>query len=45
MIFDALPVGRMELDGDNPSALVQEYVTKLAEKGLWEIHRKYIDVQ
>jgi YhcH/YjgK/YiaL family protein len=25
--------------------LVQEYVTKPVEQGLWEAHRKYIDVQ
>jgi YhcH/YjgK/YiaL family protein len=41
----SLPIGRMEIDGDTLFALVQEYVTKPAEQGLWEAHRKYIDVQ
>jgi YhcH/YjgK/YiaL family protein len=41
----SLPIGRMEIDGDNLYALVQEYVTKPLEQGLWESHRKYIDVQ
>jgi YhcH/YjgK/YiaL family protein len=26
-------------------ALVQEYDTKLKEQGLWEAHRRYIDLQ
>jgi YhcH/YjgK/YiaL family protein len=41
----SLPPGRMDIDGDNLYALVQEYVTKPAEQGMWEAHRKYIDVQ
>ncbi len=41
----ALPVGRLELDGDNLYALVREYTTKPAEQGVWEAHRKYIDIQ
>jgi YhcH/YjgK/YiaL family protein len=41
----SLPVGRMDIDGDNLYVLVQEYVTKPVEKGIWEAHRKYIDVQ
>jgi YhcH/YjgK/YiaL family protein len=41
----ALPIGRIDIDGDNLYAMVQEYVTKPVEQGLWEAHRKYIDVQ
>ncbi len=43
--LNTLPVGRVDIDGENLFALVQEYTTKPAEKGLWEAHRKYIDVQ
>jgi YhcH/YjgK/YiaL family protein len=41
----SLPIGRLDIDGDNLYALVQEYVTKPVEQGVWEAHRKYIDVQ
>lgn len=41
----SLPVGRMDIDGDNLYVLVQEYVTKPVERGVWEAHQKYIDVQ
>lgn len=37
--------GRYDLDGDNVYALVQRYDTKPREKGVWEAHRRYIDVQ
>lgn len=40
-----LPVGRNEISGDDIYALVQEYMTKPAEAGVWESHRKYIDIQ
>jgi len=40
-----LPLGRMEIDGNNLYALVQEYKTKPAEQGVWEAHRQYIDIQ
>jgi YhcH/YjgK/YiaL family protein len=40
-----LPVGRHEIDGTNMYALVQEYSTKPKEKGIWEAHRCYIDLQ
>lgn len=43
--LNALPVGRVDLDGDNLFALVQEYDTKPRDDGVWEAHRKYIDVQ
>ena len=41
----ALPVGRVDLEGDHLFALVQEYTTKPMDDGLWEAHRTYIDVQ
>ena len=41
----ALPLGRVEVDGDNLYALVQEYVTRPVEQSRWEAHRSYIDVQ
>ncbi len=39
------PVGKIEIDGDRVFALVQEYNTKPREKGFWEAHRQYIDIQ
>lgn len=41
----ALPLGRIELEGDLLFALVQEYTTKDAAQCRWEAHRKYHDVQ
>lgn len=43
--LNALPVGRVDLEGDQLFALVQEYDTKPMADGLWEAHRQYIDVQ
>jgi biofilm protein TabA len=37
--------GRYAIDGDQIFALFQEYNTKPREGGLWEAHRKYIDIQ
>jgi YhcH/YjgK/YiaL family protein len=37
--------GRYDLDGDNAYALVQRYTTKPQSEGVFEAHRKYIDVQ
>jgi len=37
--------GKYEIEGSNIYALVQEYETKTKEKGRWEAHRRYIDVQ
>ncbi len=37
--------GKYEIDGSNVYALVQQYETKLKEKGRWEAHRRYLDVQ
>lgn len=40
-----LPDGRIDIDGDNLFAIVQQYITKAPTEGFWEAHRKYIDVQ
>ncbi len=40
-----LQPGKYPIEGDNVYALVQHYETKPKEKGLWEAHRQYIDVQ
>jgi YhcH/YjgK/YiaL family protein len=37
--------GRYPIDGELLFALFQEYNTKPRENGLWEAHRKYIDIQ
>lgn len=37
--------GKYEIQGTEVYALVQQYETKPLEKGAWEAHRKYIDVQ
>jgi YhcH/YjgK/YiaL family protein len=41
----ATDVGRYEIDGSNLYAMVQQYSTKLREQGVWEAHRRYIDLQ
>lgn len=41
----ALPIGRINLDGDQVYVLVQEYLTKRPDQGFWESHRRYLDVQ
>lgn len=38
-------LGRHEIDGDQVFALVERYATKPLENGLFEAHRKYMDVQ
>ncbi len=43
--FSQMPDGRIDLDGDTVFALVQRYTTKPKAEGVWEAHRKYIDVQ
>jgi biofilm protein TabA len=40
-----LSPGRHSIDGENAFAIVQEYQTKPRAQGLWEAHRRYIDVQ
>lgn len=39
------PVGRYEVQGDEFFFVVDEYETKPAEEGRFEIHRKYLDIQ
>lgn len=41
----ALPVGRIDIDGDEVFANVQEYETTPAGERLYEAHRRYYDVQ
>ncbi len=43
--FDDMALGRYAIDGDNLFALVQQYETKARDQGVWEAHRRYIDVQ
>jgi len=43
--FAGMAPGRYDIDGNNVYALVQQYETKPREKGVWEAHRRYIDVQ
>ncbi|MGQ9673222.1 MAG: YhcH/YjgK/YiaL family protein [Candidatus Aminicenantales bacterium] len=40
-----LAVGRYELDGTNLFAIISEYETKPKDKGKWEAHRRYFDIQ
>ena len=40
-----LEVGRHEIDGKFMFAFVQQYNTKQKEHGVWEAHRRYIDLQ
>lgn len=40
-----LEPGRYEIEGSSVYAMVQQYETKQMENGVWEAHRKYIDVQ
>lgn len=37
--------GRYDLDGDRLFLMVQEYDTRKRDGGVWEAHRKYIDLQ
>jgi YhcH/YjgK/YiaL family protein len=45
--FDLLRAepGRHEIAGDDVFALLQEYRTKPESEGIWESHRRYLDVQ
>lgn len=43
--MSSLVQGRHEIDSSNIYAMVQSYETKTKEKGIWEAHRRYIDVQ
>lgn len=41
----ALSPSRIELEGDKVFAMIQHYDTKPVAKGMWEAHRKYLDIQ
>ncbi|HHW31323.1 MAG TPA: DUF386 domain-containing protein [Clostridiaceae bacterium] len=40
-----LEPGRYEIDGDTVYANVSRYDSKPRDKGVWEAHRRYIDIQ
>ena len=40
----AVPIGRHEIDGDALFVLVQDITTKPLEQGVWEAHRRYLDI-
>jgi len=40
-----LAAGRYELDGTKLFAIVSEYETKPKDKGKWEAHKRYFDIQ
>ena len=44
-VNENLPVGKYEIDGDKLYAMVQSYTSNAADDGLFEAHKKYIDVQ
>ena len=43
--FAGMAPGRYDIDGHNIYALAQHYTTKPRGQGVWETHRRYIDVQ
>ena len=43
--FSKMEPEKYELDGANLFVLVQEYDSVPREQGVWECHRKYIDIQ
>ncbi len=40
-----LDMGKYEIEGTNIYAIVDNYFTRFKEEGLWEAHRRYIDIQ
>lgn len=40
-----LGIGKYEIEGTNIYAIVNNYYTCFKEEGLWEAHRRYIDIQ
>jgi|AntAceMinimDraft_16_1070373.scaffolds.fasta_scaffold05457_5 YhcH/YjgK/YiaL family protein len=40
-----LDIGKYEIEGTNIYAIVDNYFTRFKEEGLWEAHRRYIDIQ
>lgn len=43
--FSKISEGKIEIDGDNIFAEIQEYTTKPQEECRFESHRKYFDIQ
>lgn len=43
--FDSIEHGKIEIDGSNVIAHVQEYNTKNPDDGKWENHKNHIDIQ
>jgi len=43
--FTAVEPGRIDLNGDALYAVVQMYTTRPVGEGIWESHRRYIDLQ
>lgn len=43
--FSEVEPGRYEVEGANIYVLVQQYESKPKEKGRWEAHRRYMDIQ
>ncbi|MFC2135040.1 YhcH/YjgK/YiaL family protein [Bacteroidota bacterium] len=43
--FSNMEACKIDIDGDNMFAMVQEYKTKDPDDGKWEAHRNYIDIQ
>ncbi len=43
--FSVFPAGKYEIDGPNLHAILQQYDTKPKSQGVWEAHRRYIDLQ
>ena len=43
--FSKMEAGKYEIDKSDIYALVQSYETKVKEKGSWEGHRRYLDIQ
>lgn len=43
--FAEVEPGRYEVEGANIYVLVQQYESKPKEKGRWEAHRRYMDIQ
>jgi YhcH/YjgK/YiaL family protein len=43
--LESLVPGKIEIDGGNVFALVQEYDTKSFNRDMWEAHKAYFDIQ
>jgi YhcH/YjgK/YiaL family protein len=43
--WEALPLGKADVDGEKVYALVQSYETKRSEAARYESHRQYLDIQ